>query len=103
MRARIPPDRRAETSLLEEYFGRVAEQHLADGLIMRVARLDLLGEGVDIAKPTLERAPRKDRVDPRGLVSVVGNRNGVRNRVRAGKPGSCTLGDGDRAAGPARR
>jgi hypothetical protein len=89
----------AERSFSEKHLGRIAEQHLADSLIMRVARLDLLGEGADVAEAALERAPRKDRVDAGGLVSVVRDRNGARNRVRAGEPGSCAVGDGDRGGG----
>jgi len=34
---------------------------------MRVARLDLLRDGVDVAKTALERAARKDRVDTAAL------------------------------------
>jgi hypothetical protein len=65
-----------------KYLRRVAEQHLADGFVMDVARLDLLGDGVDVADAALERAFREDRVDCGGFEGGVGDRDGAGDRVR---------------------
>src|SRR6516162_5534276 len=81
---------------LKKRLGRVAEQYLADGLVMRVARLDLLREGVDVAEATLERAAGEDRVDAGGLVGPVGDGDGARNRMRAGQPRPRTVRHVDR-------
>src|SRR5271167_1658601 len=72
-------------SRLKKHLGRVAEQYLADGLVMRVARLDLLREGVDVAEAALEGATGKDRIDSGRLVGPVGDGEGARNRMRAGE------------------
>jgi hypothetical protein len=63
---------------------------------MRVARLDLLREGVDVAEAALERAPWEDRIDPGCLVGVVGDRDGTRYRMRAGEACAGAVGDVDR-------
>ena len=52
---------------LQKHFGRLTEQHLTDGFVIRVARLDLLGDGVDVAEAALEGTAREDRVDAVGL------------------------------------
>ena len=57
---------------LQKHLGWVAEEDLADGFVMGVARLDLLGEGVDIAEAALERAAGEDRVDTGGITGVEG-------------------------------
>src|SRR5215469_14338193 len=67
------PYRREKTGNLQEHLRRGAEKHLPDGLVMGVARLDLLRDGVDVAEAALERAAGKDRVDPSSLVSPVGD------------------------------
>ena len=48
---------------------------MADGFIMRVARLDLLRQVVDVAEAALEGVAGEDRVDAGGLVGPVGDRN----------------------------
>ena len=57
---------------------------------MRVARLDLLGDGVDVAEAALEGAAGEDRVDAGGLVDGVGDRDGAGDRMGAGetRPGA---------------
>src|SRR5260370_37268232 len=67
---------------------RVAEEDLAYGFVMGVARLDLLREGVDVAEAALEGAAGEDRVDAGGLVGPVGDCDGAGHRVGAGEPGS---------------
>src|SRR5467141_3086044 len=81
---------------LEKHLGRVAEQYLADGLVMGIARLNLLREGVEVAEAALERAPREDRIDPGGLVGPVGDRDGAGDGVRAGEAGLGAVGHVDR-------
>src|SRR5260370_4102029 len=77
--------RASETSCrvrtLQKHLRRLAEQHLADGFVMGVARLDLLREGVDVAEAALEGAAGEDRVDSGGLAGPVGDRYGAGSRV----------------------
>src|SRR5215469_15170154 len=61
-----------ELARLQKHLGRVAEENLADGFIVGVARLDLLRQCVDVAEPALERAAGEDRIDPGRLVGPVG-------------------------------
>jgi hypothetical protein len=70
---------------LEKHLGGIAEQHLANSLVMGVARLDLLREGVDVSEAPLERAPWEDRVDPGRLIGVVGDRDRTCYRIGAGE------------------
>jgi hypothetical protein len=70
-------DRVLVDAVLEEHLGRLAEEDLADGFVMGVARLDLLGQCVDVAEAPLERAAGEDRVDAGGFVGPVGNRDGA--------------------------
>src|SRR5437868_3878613 len=88
---------------LKEHLGRVAEENLADGFVMGVARLDLLGEGVDVAEAALEGAAGEDRFNAGGLVGSVGDRDGAGDRVGAGEAGAGAGGDVDwsRRAGAA--
>ena len=81
---------------LEEHLGRVAEEDLADGFVMGVARLDLLRQGVDVAEAALEGAAGEDRVDAGGLVGAVGDIYGAGDRVGAGEAGSSAVRDVDR-------
>jgi len=81
---------------LEKHLGRVAEQHLADRLVVGIARLDLLREGVDVAEAALEGAPGEDCVNPCRLVGVVGDRDGAGYRMRAGEACAGAVGDVDR-------
>ena len=53
---------------------------------MGVARLNLLRDGMDVAKAPLERAAGEDRIDPGSLVGPVGDRDRARDRVAAGEP-----------------
>jgi hypothetical protein len=56
---------------------------LADGFVVGVVGLDLLGDGVDVAEAALEGAAGEDRVDAGGLVGPVGDRDGARNSIEA--------------------
>ena len=47
------PAQREKPGNLQEHLGRVAEEDLADGLVMGVARLDLLRDGMDVAEAAL--------------------------------------------------
>ena len=53
--------------LLEKHLGWVRQEDSADGLVMHVARLDLLRYGAELAETALERTARKDRVDTAAL------------------------------------
>src|SRR5205807_5898516 len=88
---------------LKEHLGWVAEENLADGFVMGVARLDLLREGVDVAEAALEGAAGEDRINAGGLVGSVGDRDGAGDRVGAGEAGAGAGGDVDwsRRAGAA--
>jgi hypothetical protein len=79
---------------LKEHLRRVAEQHLADGFVVGVARLDLLGDGVDVAEAALEGAAGEDRIDAGGLVDGVADCDGSGDRMGARGP---------RPGGPRRR
>ena len=59
--------------LSEKHFGWVAEKDLADGFVMRVARLDLLRDGVDVAEAALKWAAGEDRIDAGGFVGPIGD------------------------------
>jgi len=53
--------------LLEKHLGWVPQEDSPDGLVMHVARLDLLRDGAELAETALERTARKDRVDTAAL------------------------------------
>jgi hypothetical protein len=66
---------------LQKHLGWVAEEDLADGFVMGVAGLDLLGDGVDVAGAALDGAAGEDRIDAGGLVDGVADRDGAGDRL----------------------
>src|SRR6516165_1447503 len=90
------PAQREKPGKLQEHLGRVAEEDLADGLVMGVAGLDLLRDGVDVAVAALEGAAGEDRIDAGGFVGPVGDCDGTGNRIGACKPRPRAVQDVDR-------
>src|SRR6266545_1015862 len=64
----------------------VPEQELAHRLEVRLAALELLGHGVDVAEPAVERAPDEDGRRATRVVRHVGHRLRQVDRVRRGQP-----------------
>src|SRR3954454_1158922 len=81
----------------EEAVVRVAVQHnLADRLEMRLARLDLLRQGVDVAEAPLERRAEEDRRGAGRLVDRVGDVERGADRLAAAQPHPCPVGRAQR-------
>ena len=61
---------------------------MADLLEMGAARLDLLGQRMNVAEAALERATREDRVDAGGLVGEVGHLDRAVSAIRESPRGA---------------
>ena len=76
-----------QSECLQEYPIRIAvEHHPADRLEVRVARLDLLRQRMDIAEPALERRAAEDGGRASGLVNIIGDLDGRSDGVGTAKP-----------------
>src|SRR6185312_16642591 len=74
----------ARFGVLQEQPVRVAVEHdPADGLKMRVARLDLMRQGVDVTEAALERRADEDGRHAGGLIDVVGDADRYVDGLRA--------------------
>src|SRR3982074_3979144 len=76
----------ARPQLHERAVGIAVQHHAADGLEMRLARLDLLRQRMDVAEAALERRAEEDRPSAGGLVEPVGCLLGDMDGLRAAQP-----------------
>src|SRR5471030_513352 len=84
--ARQPMNVSPRTSAHESAVGVAVEHHPSDVLEMRLARLDLLRQRMDVAEASLERRAEEDCRSAGRLVGAVGDLESALDRMAAGQP-----------------
>src|SRR5690606_2142357 len=83
-----------------EIVHRMSEHPGADRLEMRLAALDLQRDGMEVAKPALERARGEHRAGTRRIEQRIDKVLRLMNRVRRGEPDTHALVYGESAGLP---